>query len=241
MAFWSKTTWEQRGPTEKIVDPWSSAQAEEAGYRLSVGAEYYTNEGDGGKIKSLAEKEGFVIGPGQFVYILTAETVSIPLNCIGFISARATTKFRGLVNVSGFQVDPGYRGKLIFAMFNAGPMHIHLRQGDQIFSIWLSDLIDSVPQEFEGTDNIPDGLSSIPSSIVSGISSKALTAYQVNDAVASLRDELTKVKERLVYLGTAMAVIFAMAIFFVGPELRDRLSGFFDFSDNVTDEVLTEE
>jgi hypothetical protein len=40
---------------------------------------------------------------------------------MAFISMRTAFKFKGLVNISGFHVDPGYKGKLIFAVFNASP------------------------------------------------------------------------------------------------------------------------
>lgn len=133
MAFWGHADWKARGEEDSIILPWQESRLDEAGYRLSVGHEYYTNRGDGGKINQLEVGEAFVVKPGEFVFVLTEETLSIPFDCIAFVSARATTKFRGLVNVSGFQVDPGYRGKFIFAMFNAGPTNIHLKRGDDIF------------------------------------------------------------------------------------------------------------
>ena len=51
----------------------------------------------------------FTIPPGQFAFLLTEEVVSVPPDALAFISIRAKTKFRGLVNVSGFHVDPGYQ------------------------------------------------------------------------------------------------------------------------------------
>jgi dCTP deaminase len=71
---------------------------------------------------------------------MTDEIVTIPTNVLGFISIRARIKWKGLVNVSGFHVDPGFRGRLTFSVFNAGPGSIHLRQGDPAFLIWFGDL-----------------------------------------------------------------------------------------------------
>ena len=51
----------------------------------------------------------------------------------------------GLVNVSGFHVDPGYKGRLKFAVYNAGGSDIKLTRGDAIFLIWFSEL-DKVSQ-----------------------------------------------------------------------------------------------
>jgi dCTP deaminase len=66
--------------------------------------------------------------------------VTVPAAAIALISIRARTKFKGLVNVSGFHVDPGYRGQLTFAVFNAGPVPIHIRRGQPIFLIWYARL-----------------------------------------------------------------------------------------------------
>ena len=64
----------------------------------------------------------------------------MPADALAFISIRAKTKFRGLVNVSGFHVDPGYRGQLTFSVFNAGPVPVHLKRGQPIFLIWYASL-----------------------------------------------------------------------------------------------------
>ncbi|WP_172297758.1 hypothetical protein [Pseudoruegeria sp. HB172150] len=213
-----------------MVVPWNPFAVEEAGYRLRVGNEIFTNDKEEKSARKLVDGEPFVVGPGQFLYVLTEETVHIPRTCIGFISARASTKFQGLVNVSGFQVDPGYHGKLIFALFNAGPRHIHLKRGDDIFSIWISDLSEPVPVDFEGTDQIPNGLNAIPSNILNRISGKALTAYQVNEAVEKLENEikdlrelLGKIKDRLIYTGTIAGILLAIGLLLFGPRLRELL------------------
>lgn len=239
MAFWGRADWELRGESEAIIFPWKDNRLEEAGYRLSVGHEYFTNKGDGGEIRQLEFGEAFIVGPGEFVFVLTEEKLSIPLDCIAFVSARATTKFRGLVNVSGFQVDPGYDGKFIFAMFNAGPTNIHLKRGDDIFSIWAADLKTALVPDYEGTDTIPDGLMSIPTNIINGISSKALTAYQVNESVAALQKDLQSTKETLAYLKVALAIIFGVVLLVLGPAVGDKVSNFITGLTVTVDETLT--
>lgn len=71
--------------------------------------------------------------PGQFAFILAEETVRVPPSAMAFISMRATFKMKGLVNVSGFHVDPGWNGPLIFAVHNAGPGPVHLQRGLPLF------------------------------------------------------------------------------------------------------------
>ena len=82
--------------------------------------------------------------PGQFSLILTKEEVKVGLGELAFISMRAKTKYRGLVNVSGFHLCPSVEGRPTSAVFIARPMAVHLRQGQPIFIIWYATIDDPV-------------------------------------------------------------------------------------------------
>jgi len=118
-------------------------------YTLKIGREYYVSPVAGSddaptrSIKSLTEDEAFQIPPGQFAFLTTEEYVRIPPAAMAFISIKAGLKFRGLINASGFHVDPGFRGALVFSVFNAGPQPVHLKRGMDAFLIWFADLCDS--------------------------------------------------------------------------------------------------
>jgi dCTP deaminase len=142
--FWSGETLRERlGP---LIEPFQPERVDCAAYTLSVGPEIYVSPNDQTadpttvSVRKLAPGDAFTIPPGQFAFLLTEEIVSVPADALAFISIRAKTKFRGLVNVSGFHVDPGYRGQLTFAVFNAGPVSIHLKRGQPIFLIWYASL-----------------------------------------------------------------------------------------------------
>lgn len=120
---------------------------------LTVAPEYYVSPSWSGKEKTpktiavLGKGECFVIPPGQFGFLQTAEHILVPCNAMGFISLKATYKLRGLVNVSGFHIDPGYQGPLLFAVFNAGPSDVHLQEGMDLFLVWLAAL-DEVSDDY---------------------------------------------------------------------------------------------
>ena len=146
MTFWSGEALKER--LHEIIDAPNPdpGRIDCAAYTLSVGPEYYvspTDQTSDAKSRSLMlldENKAFAIPPGQFAYMQTEERVMVPDNAIAFISIRARYKWKGLVNVSGFHVDPGYKGRLTFAVLNAGPTPIHLRRGEQCFLIWYADL-----------------------------------------------------------------------------------------------------
>jgi dCTP deaminase len=84
-------------------------------------------------VLSLKELGTITIPPGKFALLLTDEVVSIPHDILGFISIKAKKKWAGLINVSGFHVDPGFTGQLLFSVFNAGPADIVLKYREQFF------------------------------------------------------------------------------------------------------------
>ncbi|MDJ0826134.1 MAG: hypothetical protein QNJ16_11585 [Rhodobacter sp.] len=206
-----------------IILPWNRERVDEAGYRLAVGSEVYLAEAEGSEVRELAEKESFFIKPGQFAFLITEEVVNLPLGCIGFISVRAGTKFYGLVNVSGFHVDPGYKGKLIFAIFNSGPTRVNLSRGDDIFSIWMCDLSSPILEE----DAPKSGYFHITSEVINKIDGEHLTAYQLSDQIDELDLKLKRVEQRvtsnrnwLVRGGFFITIIAFLFGIFVAPYFR---------------------
>lgn len=142
MAFWSDKKLLQNLPT--VIFPSDASKIDVSGYKLSVGDQIYVTKDLDSKAEqtviNLSSNSIKEIPAGQFALIRTKEKISIPLNAIGFISVRAKTKFKGLINVSGFHVDPGYSDYLIFSVFNAGPKAIPVKENDDIFLIWFADL-----------------------------------------------------------------------------------------------------
>lgn len=172
MSFWSSQTLESRLPN--LIEPFYKERIDSASYELSLGEEVYisplpdTPHKDR-KTTVLKEKEAVVIPPGQFAFLITLEKVSIPENAIAFISMKFGAKAKGLVNVSGFHVDPGYKGRLIFAIFNAGPLSFQMKYGERLFSLWIADLdhTDERPRKKAGYDSIPTSLTNGPEAVSS--------------------------------------------------------------------------
>jgi dCTP deaminase len=139
MPFWSSQTLKVKIPAEQLVVPYVEARVVHSAYEMGVGSEAFVTSNSSDKTQIAADTK-IVIPPGQFGLLVTRETVRIPANVIAFISIRAGIKFQGLVNVSGFHVDPGYHGQLKFAVYNAGSRTIVLDQDQRVFMIWFADL-----------------------------------------------------------------------------------------------------
>lgn len=124
----------------ELIDPYSESRIVHCAYEMGLGSEVFIT-GDQSKTKRvLSPGEQVRIPPGQFANLLTEEVVTIPPDALGLISMKFKLKQRGLVNVSGFHVDPGYSGNLLFSVFNAGPTPLLISRGTPAFLLWLSDL-----------------------------------------------------------------------------------------------------
>jgi dCTP deaminase len=157
MTFWSGETIRQRLST--LIDKPDVNCIDGAAYALKVGPEYYVSptEADSDRdtrtVKTLGAGEAFTIPAGRFALVLTEEIVTAPKNALGFFSIRSRVKWKGLVNVSGFHIDPGFSGRLTIAVYNAGPTPIHLRRGDPEFLIWFADLDALASEKYARSSN----------------------------------------------------------------------------------------
>jgi dCTP deaminase len=220
MAFWSSERLRQNY-TSLVPSATSVGTVEYGSIVLHVGAELYVTPHDGIRDPgshtkvSLKEKECFSIPPGQFAFLLTEEKLNIPVNALGFISMKAKLKFKGLVNVSGFHVDPGYSGKLVFSAFNAGPSPIHLQRGLPLFLLWISDMDQHAvaADARAGKENYSD----IPVELINNIPGKLYSLQGLSEKIDTIAQnlQLSLFKER-VATWTAIAALL-IGLIFRGP------------------------
>tara|TARA_R110002110_G_scaffold368869_1_gene578711 strand:- start:906 stop:1592 length:687 start_codon:yes stop_codon:yes gene_type:complete len=209
MTFWSGDTLEHNLNTEKIVLPFRKEQIDCAAYTLRMGSEIFITEdinrnlieevfnsfNNSEKVIKLGDKEHFTIPPGQFAYLLTKEHLNIPKDVLAFISLKSTYKFKGLINVSGFHVDPGFRGNLVYAVYNAGPQKIRLSENENLFLIWFTRLDNKSDEHYwkkEKQDRISEKII-------------------VNGEIISLQGLNKKLNNLQIKFNTFIAIILAFA------------------------------
>ena len=147
-------------------------------YDLRLGAEAFVSDRETPMV--LGATNPFVsIKPGEFAILTTHERLKLPSDILGFISLKFTWASRGLINISGFHVDPGYKGSLVFSVYNAGPNNVTLTHMDRVFMIFLYRLADSV-------DAYGRGYEGVPAEIVMSVKGHPLSLRKLDKRVGNL-------------------------------------------------------
>jgi len=151
-----------------------------ANYDLHLGKECYVTTEKYPKI--LETSDGAIsIEPGEFGILTTHEYIYVPSDLLGLISLKFTYKKQGLVNISGFHVDPGYHGRIIFAVYNTGPKSILLRYKDPVFMIMYDTLEKRTAIEYKGST-----FTNIPVDIISNLKGPSVSVMNLNERIKSL-------------------------------------------------------
>lgn len=129
-----------------------------ANLNLRLGAEAYVSSQAHPVILDEKRNPTMAVEPGEFALLMTYEHLKMPLNMLGLIGIRFQYKLYGLINVSGFHVDPGFEGPLIFSVYNAGPRDVVLRYKDAVFMLVLAQLVGNAEPytgRFKDTTTLP--------------------------------------------------------------------------------------
>ena len=185
-GFWSKETLHARLP--KLIKPFHEKRIEACSYELSLGSEALVS-GENARKQILADGETVVIPPGQIALLITKEFVTVPPDAIAWISMKSKAKFRGLINVSGFHVDPGFSGKLVFSVFNAGVHDMHLSVGTRLFVIWYCFLDSATSGTYTGSCM---GQHSLPDEHITNLAAKIPSPQSLENELQEVRREIEK-------------------------------------------------
>jgi len=201
MAFWNSEYLEARLPD--LISPYSAERIANCSYELSMGSQAFVTKDESLKRQRLERGDQAIIEPGQFALLLTEETVSIPHDAIALISVRTRLKMRGIINVSGFHVDPGFEGHLQFSVYNAGSNSVSVSRGDAVFLIWFASLRNPTGDLYRGTR----GEASIPDSDIMALAGEAYSPLAVARRVESLHDQVRVTRSLVIALITGLVLL----------------------------------
>jgi len=224
MAFWGYQTLQQRVSKEEIILPYDKEQVQGCAYELKLGEEVCITSDDTQK-KILSEGEQIKIPSGQFALLITEEKLAMPSDTLAFISIKFGIKAQGLINVSGFHVDPGFKGRIKFSVYNAGAQTIVLSKGDIVFMIWFCNLTESSEDKYNGEHQKQEHITTKDVQLLQGeIVSPGQLRKKLDDVIAK--------KTYIIWLNTLFVSILA------GLLLTCAVSTYSNFNKEPSDHLL---
>lgn len=175
-----------------------------ASYDLGLGEEVYISGNEYPTI--LSERKPYVSLPrGQFALLTTDEQVNMPPDYLGMISIKFSWKKLGLINVSGFHIDPGFKGKIIFSVFNAGPSDVVLKYQNPVFMIFFFRL-ENDAQSYKRPEQ-----RHLPVDLVTSLKGTSASLSDVDKRVTRLETTSTLFWALLIALVGALIAVFLKA------------------------------
>ena len=92
-----------------------------------------------------AEKESYILQPGETIFVRTKEMIHMPDDLMGRIGEK-NSKMRLGIQVSGPRYFPGHKTYMFLRVSNISPNRIKLDKGDKIAQIFFEQLKE-VPQK----------------------------------------------------------------------------------------------
>jgi dCTP deaminase len=158
----------------------------------------------------LSEEDAYAtLSPGQFAILTSFEDLMMPRDLIAFISVRSKFKLEGLVNISGFHVDPTFRGRLRFAVQDVGPTDMRIKYLEPTFTIFFAQLSSEdieQPRDDQKDLQYPQGATGILLQDVQLLGGSSLS-------LASLQKEVERLRTLfMIYIPIGVSAIVALII-----------------------------
>src|SRR5437016_1394255 len=175
---------------EIVLEPFDEKKLEPASYDARIGNWAFSSSSK--ERFSLVAKGLLIIEPGEFAVLETREKVILNDSTAGQLGLRSEYAQRGLLLLSGPQIDPGFRGILTVRVVNLAPKPIALPYEAPFLTIQFFRLSHAVTKLYTGARQEQDGISA--RDIQALVETEGLTLGQVMKTLSALAVDVSELK-----------------------------------------------
>jgi len=195
------------------IDNFSEKSLQPASYDMRIGARLLVSSNEA-EI-DLFQRSSAVLKPGEFALVTTHEDVRLADTVAGHIGVKSYYTRKGLVMLTGLQIDPGFEGVLVIGLYNASPRSLTLEYLAPFCTVEFHQLAKAAENPFiPGSEQkegyIPradkDYLRTLETRSLSELS-ESLRELAVS--VASLRDSMSTM-QRVMGIGFGFVAILSL-------------------------------
>jgi deoxycytidine triphosphate deaminase len=143
-------------------------------------------------------KENAMIKPGEIAFVMTKESLDLPNDIYCQLSTKRKLSLDGIVILGGLIIDPNYKGKLIFGLYNLSSRNYPLRPGKKLVAGVFYRVDKKSDKKPDPINDFPDELIKIVIDTKPNSASAINTAIgDINNVINELRVEMYEIKKNL--------------------------------------------
>lgn len=157
-----------------------------------------------------AEKGLLTIAPGDFALVTTHERVSLSTKIAGHIGLRSLYAKKGIVMLSGPQIDPGFKGVLVVGLSNLSPRDVVIPYKAPFCTVEFFELEEPATKAYTG--EYQDQTEISPSDIQNLVEAQGMTFGQVITALQQLSQDVKSLSDSVKTLKWMFPVLLGFGI-----------------------------
>ena len=197
---------------EIILDPPDLERIEPASYDARVGNWAFASSSK--ERVNLREKGLLIVEPGEFAVLESRERVELNNRTAAQIGLRSEYARRGLLMLSGPQIDPGFIGILVVRVVNLAPKPIALPYEAPFLTLQFFRLTHDVDKPYSGPQQGQGGLSA--RDIQELVDTEGLTLGQVMKTLSALAEDVAELRGSVSRLAWWIPLIILFGIAVIG-------------------------
>jgi len=147
---------------------------------------------DSGRPRDIDQhNENAVIKPGEIAFVMTKESLDLPGNIYCQLSTKRKLSLDGIIILGGLIIDPNYKGKLIFGLYNLSSRNYPLLPGRKL----VAGVFYKVDKE---SDKLPKSINNFPDDLIKiVVDTKPNSISSISNAIEELRAEMQVIQNQL--------------------------------------------
>jgi dCTP deaminase len=197
---------------EIILEPLDDARIEPASYDLRIGNWAFASSSK--DRVNLKERGLVIVEPGEFAVLESRERVELDNKTAAQLGLRSEYARRGLLMLSGPQIDPGFVGILVVRVVNLAPRSIALPYEAPFLTLQFFRLSHDVEKPYSGPQQGQGGISA--QDIQELLDTEGLTLGQVMKTLSALAKDVAELRGSVSRLAVWVPIIIAFGIAVMG-------------------------
>jgi len=193
---------------EIVLDPFDASKIEPASYDARVGMWAFASSFR--EKLNLSEKGMLVIEAGEFAVLECRERIELDNRTAAQLGLRSEYARRGLLMLSGPQIDPGFRGALVVRVINLAPKPIALPYEAPFLTLQFFRLSTPVSKPYSGPQQGQSGIGS--RDIQELVEAEGLTLGQMMKTLSALAKDVSELRGSVSKLTWFLPLIVAVGM-----------------------------